>query len=151
MQLLRGDEGGAVEAFLREEAARARLFAHLLLCALRTEGTPLAEAFAPAVKRSGWKPPEDSGIWAAADAVADKARGARACGAMAKGGASGRQRCAPGRRRGSGMFLGMTAPACVIAGSGGLKQTAAAATGSAGETSAPHLRAAAGPSWLETW
>jgi hypothetical protein len=86
VQLLRGDEGGAVEAFLREEAARARLFAHLLLCALRTEGTPPAEAFAPAVKRSGWKPPEDSGIWAAADAVAEKARPARVGGAVAKGG-----------------------------------------------------------------
>ena len=77
VQLLRGDEGGAVEAFLREEARRACLVAHLLLCALRTEGTPPGEAFAPAVKRSGWQKPEDSGIWAVADRVADKARHAR--------------------------------------------------------------------------
>ena len=74
VQMLRGDDGGAVEAFLREEARRSRLFAHLLLCALRTEGTPPPEAFAPAVKRSGWAKPEDSGIWGAADRVADKAR-----------------------------------------------------------------------------
>ena len=73
VQMLRSDDGGAVEAFLREEARRSRLFAHLLLCALRTEGTPPPEAFAPAVKRSGWQKPEDSGIWGAADRVADKA------------------------------------------------------------------------------
>ncbi|KAK9840723.1 hypothetical protein WJX81_000166 [Elliptochloris bilobata] len=72
VQLLRADDGGAVEAFLREEARRARLFAHLLLCALRTEGTPPDEAFAPAVKRSGWQRPEDTGIWGAADCVAKK-------------------------------------------------------------------------------
>ncbi len=145
MQLLRGDEGGAVEAFLREEAARARLFAHLLLCALRTEGTPPAEAFAPAVKRSGWKPPEDSGIWAAADAVADTARGARACGAMQR----------VGRRVASGVhqaavaaavfFLGITPHACDVVGSGGPGQTAVAVTGSARATGAPHLCTAARP------
>lgn len=52
------------------EGARAsRLFAHRLVCTLSSEGRPPAEAFSPAVKRSGWKPPRDTGLWDTADAV----------------------------------------------------------------------------------
>lgn len=36
---------------------------------MQSEGTPPAEAFNPAVKRSGWQPPTDSGLWSTADAV----------------------------------------------------------------------------------
>lgn len=55
--------------YLLDAAARSRLFAHHLVCALAAEGTPPDDAFNPAVKRSGWKPPADSGLWATADAV----------------------------------------------------------------------------------
>ena len=76
--------------YLLDAAARSRLFAHRLVCCLASEGTPPDEAFHPAVKRSGWKPPADSGLWATADAVRREARpsllpgpglaDARACG-----------------------------------------------------------------------
>ena len=36
---------------------------------LQTEGTPPEHAFNPAVKRSGWQAPEDSGLWKIADSV----------------------------------------------------------------------------------
>lgn len=43
---------------------------------LQTEGTPPEEAFNPTVKRSGWQPPRDTGLWAATDAVRSKVWGA---------------------------------------------------------------------------
>jgi hypothetical protein len=43
---------------------------------LQTEGTPPEDAFNPAVKRSGWQPPRDTGLWSAADAVRSKVWGA---------------------------------------------------------------------------
>ena len=39
------------------------------MCTLASEARPPAEAFSPAVKRSGWKPPRDTGLWDTADAV----------------------------------------------------------------------------------
>lgn len=40
----------------------------MLVCTLSAEGRPPPEAFtSPAVKRSGWTPPEDTGLWAVAD------------------------------------------------------------------------------------
>ncbi len=40
----------------------------MLVCTLSAEGRPPPEAFSsPAVKRSGWSPPEDTGLWAVAD------------------------------------------------------------------------------------
>ena len=45
------------------------IYAHMLIRTLSAEGTPPPEAFtSPAVKRSGWSPPEDTGgLWAVAD------------------------------------------------------------------------------------
>lgn len=40
----------------------------MLVCTLSAEGRPPPEVFSsPAVKRSGWSPPEDTGLWAVAD------------------------------------------------------------------------------------
>ncbi len=38
----------------------------------QTEGKPPEDAFNPVVKRSGWQPPQDTGLWGAADAVQAK-------------------------------------------------------------------------------
>ncbi|EFN54838.1 hypothetical protein CHLNCDRAFT_134867 [Chlorella variabilis] len=64
-----GGEGGLVEQFLMDAAARSVYFAHMLVCQLLSEGTPPEEAFNPTVKRSNWSPPTDSGLWAVADRV----------------------------------------------------------------------------------
>lgn len=39
------------------------------MAAVQTEGKPPEEAFNPAVKRSGWQPPRDSGLWEVTDAL----------------------------------------------------------------------------------
>lgn len=67
VQLLRSDKTGQIEAFLLAAAARSRLFAHHLVCFLRSEATPPEEAFNPAVKRSNWEPPVDTGLWQIGD------------------------------------------------------------------------------------
>lgn len=36
---------------------------------MQSEGTPPKEAFNPAVKRSGWQAPQDSGLWKIADSM----------------------------------------------------------------------------------
>lgn len=41
---------------------------------MQSEGTPPEEAFNPKVKRSGWKAPEDTGLWKIADIVEKKVR-----------------------------------------------------------------------------
>ncbi|KAL4857248.1 Phosphatidylinositol 4-kinase alpha 1 [Chlorella vulgaris] len=76
VQLLRFDQGssgggsgGLVERFLLDAAARSVYFAHMLVCQLLSEGTPPDEAFNPAVKRSNWAPPADTGLWGIADRV----------------------------------------------------------------------------------
>jgi len=69
VQLLRGDGDGQIAAYLLAAATRSVLYAHILICTLSAEGKPPEEAFSPAVKRSGWKPPQDTGLWAAADAL----------------------------------------------------------------------------------
>jgi phosphatidylinositol 4-kinase len=74
VQLLRHDPGAEVESFLLRGALRSAYFAYLLDCQLAAEGTPPAEAFAPAVRRSGWAPPSDSGLWAPADRVRGRLR-----------------------------------------------------------------------------
>ena len=60
--------------FLLEGARASRLFAHRLVCTLASEGRPPQEAFSPAVKRSGWKPPRDTGLWDTADTVKAQVR-----------------------------------------------------------------------------
>lgn len=72
VQLLRGDTDGQIAGYLLAAATRSVLYAHILIATLAAEGTPPPEAFAPAVKRSGWKPPEDTGLWRVADELKDK-------------------------------------------------------------------------------
>jgi phosphatidylinositol 4-kinase len=78
VQLLRWDQTGPtnggcgpVQRFLLDAAARSVYFAHMLVCQLLSEGTPPEEAFNPAVKRSNWSPPQDTGLWSVADRVRD--------------------------------------------------------------------------------
>ena len=40
------------------------------MSALQSEATPGEDEMNPTVKRSGWHPPEDTGLWAIADRVA---------------------------------------------------------------------------------
>ncbi len=42
------------------------------VCTLRSEAKPPEEAFNPAVKRSGWQPPQDTGLWEIAGQVQDR-------------------------------------------------------------------------------
>ena len=42
------------------------------LLGLQSEGTPPEAAFNPVVKRSGWQPPQDSGLWKIADDLEQK-------------------------------------------------------------------------------
>ena len=71
VQLLRSDAGGGqIAAYLLAAARKSVLYAHILLYTLKAEGTPPGEAFAPAIKRSGWRPPADTGLWAIADDLA---------------------------------------------------------------------------------
>ena len=72
VQLMRGDGDGQIAAYLLAAATRSVLYAHILIATLAAEGTPPEEAFAPAVKRSGWKPPADTGLWRVADELKDK-------------------------------------------------------------------------------
>jgi hypothetical protein len=51
VQLLRGDDDGAVTGFFTAAASHSDLFAHRLIWALRSEGRPPEEAFNPEVKR----------------------------------------------------------------------------------------------------
>ena len=39
------------------------------MCVLQSEATPGEDEMNPTVKRSGWHPPEDTGLWAIADRV----------------------------------------------------------------------------------
>ncbi|KAF6255212.1 kinase-like domain-containing protein [Scenedesmus sp. NREL 46B-D3] len=63
VQLLRGDRDGAIQRFFFTAAAHSDLFAHQLIWALNSEAKPPEEAFNPEVKRSGWQPPKDTGLW----------------------------------------------------------------------------------------
>lgn len=56
-------------------AADSDLFLHQLLWALATEQRPPDEAFNPEVKRSGWQPPKDTGLWALAGALRTQVEG----------------------------------------------------------------------------
>lgn len=69
VQALRADADGQLAAFLLRTAAASDVFAHQLVWALQTEQEPPPEAFAPEVKRSGWQPPRDYGLWQAAKAL----------------------------------------------------------------------------------
>ena len=42
------------------------------LLRVQAEGTPPEEAFNPAVKRSGWQAPKDTGLWRIADGLEKK-------------------------------------------------------------------------------
>jgi hypothetical protein len=51
VQLLRGDDDGAIQSFFLTAAAHSDLFAHQLIWALNSEAKPPEEAFNPEVKR----------------------------------------------------------------------------------------------------
>ncbi|GAX81982.1 hypothetical protein CEUSTIGMA_g9410.t1, partial [Chlamydomonas eustigma] len=64
VQILRHDPpNGPIQTTLMGMAGRSSLFAHQLMWALQTEEKPPEEAFNPEVKRSGWQPPKDCGLW----------------------------------------------------------------------------------------
>ena len=63
MQSLRHDSDGITAGALLTLAGRSDVFAHQLQWALMTEEQPPQEAFNPEVKRSGWEPPKDYGLW----------------------------------------------------------------------------------------
>eukprot|EP00879_Flechtneria_rotunda_P007045 GHRR01007395.1.p1 GENE.GHRR01007395.1~~GHRR01007395.1.p1 ORF type:complete len:1449 (+),score=535.85 GHRR01007395.1:542-4348(+) len=63
VQLLRGDADGAISRFFLTAASGSDLFGHQLIWALNSEAKPPEEAFNPEVKRSGWQPPKDTGLW----------------------------------------------------------------------------------------
>ncbi|KAG2445055.1 hypothetical protein HYH02_008923 [Chlamydomonas schloesseri] len=63
VQALRNDADGATARFLLDTAVRDDLFLHQLIWALVTEERPPPEEFNPEVKRSGWQPPADTGLW----------------------------------------------------------------------------------------
>ncbi|GFH25014.1 uncharacterized protein HaLaN_22904, partial [Haematococcus lacustris] len=72
IQCLRGDLVAAVSQALLLMAAASDLFAHRLIWALMTEQRPPEEAFNPEVKRSGWQPPRDFGLWDVATSLAER-------------------------------------------------------------------------------
>ena len=65
----RGRSARPVTDFLLESSRASAVFAHRIFWLLRSEGRPPAEAMNPEIKRSGWEPPEDSGLWDIADRV----------------------------------------------------------------------------------
>ncbi|GIL57911.1 hypothetical protein Vafri_13118 [Volvox africanus] len=70
-----GDEDtrdGATGQYLLATAARDDKFAHQLMWALATEEKPPPEEFNPEVKRSGWEPPKDTGLWDPAEKLKRK-------------------------------------------------------------------------------
>ena len=63
IQTLRTDVSGYVEDLLLGIAKLDPLFAHRLIWVLGGEEEPPPEAFNPDVKRSGWEPPKETGLW----------------------------------------------------------------------------------------
>eukprot|EP00963_Diacronema_lutheri_P001420 scaffold86_cov338-Pavlova_lutheri.AAC.83 len=63
IQTLRTDVSGYVEDLLLGIARMDPLFAHRLIWVLGGEEEPPPEAFNPEVKRSGWEPPKETGLW----------------------------------------------------------------------------------------
>mmetsp|Transcript_21130 Transcript_21130/g.58632 ORF Transcript_21130/g.58632 Transcript_21130/m.58632 type:complete len:765 (+) Transcript_21130:339-2633(+) len=63
VQALRHDSGGELKEYLKAAASQSHVFCHRLVWGLQSEETPPEEAFNPEVKRSGWEPPQDTGLW----------------------------------------------------------------------------------------
>jgi hypothetical protein len=63
VQSLRYDSDKALQGYFLEAASRSDLFTHQLIWALQSEEEPPPEAFNPEVKRSGWHPPKETGLW----------------------------------------------------------------------------------------
>lgn len=63
---------GPITEFLVKNATESDMFAHRIYWMLRSEGSPPDAALNPSVKRSGWTPPKDSGLWTAADSLRDR-------------------------------------------------------------------------------
>ncbi|CAG9463127.1 unnamed protein product [Pedinophyceae sp. YPF-701] len=62
-----GPDQAPVHLFLLETAKASSRFCHRLIWTLQSEGRPPEEAFNPEIKRSGWEPPEDTGLWDVCD------------------------------------------------------------------------------------
>ena len=58
-----------VEKVLMKAARKDAILAAYIYWQLNGEKTPPEEVFNPTIKRSGWKPPEDAGLWKVSDAV----------------------------------------------------------------------------------
>mmetsp|Transcript_5421 Transcript_5421/g.16419 ORF Transcript_5421/g.16419 Transcript_5421/m.16419 type:complete len:869 (+) Transcript_5421:97-2703(+) len=70
IQCLRYQEcSETVEKVLMKAARRDAIIAAYIYWQLNGEKTPPDEVFNPVIKRSGWKPPEDAGLWKISDAV----------------------------------------------------------------------------------
>ncbi|GLI63286.1 hypothetical protein VaNZ11_006192 [Volvox africanus] len=65
-------QDGATGQYLLATAARDDKFAHQLMWALATEEKPPPEEFTPEIKRSGWEPPKDTGLWDPAEKLKRK-------------------------------------------------------------------------------
>ena len=58
-----------VEKVLLSAASKDEVLAAYIYWQLNGEKTPPKEAFNPVIKRSGWKPPEDAGLWKVSDVI----------------------------------------------------------------------------------
>jgi len=68
IQCLRHQESvETVEKVLLSAASKDEVLAAYIYWQLKGEKTPPKEAFNPVIKRSGWKPPEDVGLWKVSD------------------------------------------------------------------------------------
>uniref|UniRef100_A0A061RGS5 1-phosphatidylinositol 4-kinase n=1 Tax=Tetraselmis sp. GSL018 TaxID=582737 RepID=A0A061RGS5_9CHLO len=63
VQCLRNDSSGDLKDYLKAAARQSYIFCHRLVWNLQSEEKPPSEAFNPEVKRSGWEPPKDTGLW----------------------------------------------------------------------------------------
>lgn len=58
-----------LEDFLVRACQESWVFCHRLIWYLRSEFKPPDEALNPEIKRSGWKPPADTGLWGLTERV----------------------------------------------------------------------------------
>ena len=62
----------AVSSFVLRTVRKSPKLCAQILWALETEMRPPEEAFNPTIKRSGWEPPQDTGLWDAAGSLRDR-------------------------------------------------------------------------------
>lgn len=69
VQCLREDSERMLEDFLVSICQQSWVFCHRFVWYLRSEFKPPDEAMNPEIKRSGWKPPADTGLWGLTERV----------------------------------------------------------------------------------